>query len=215
MLFAIDEPETTISLEDNTSKPINRLISDPQFELPASVALSSSAEIVKYNTVPSQIVNFTIHSNTEEFDQHYINVKNFVYNVIVSNSFWKVVQQSDDSILIALIQFKDFMGLEKKVVFKKNSLQPEIYIDGRFLPKGKYIMNERDLQELLDTLDDYEICFGNNGDNHTNCDGHYLMNASNIDMCCHCATLTAVDNVKQKSIAQKSRNILALYTEVS
>lgn len=221
-------PSSSIQTEHDaarTSKYINNQIALLKKSSPNEFRTSKISEKNMHNFGFNYNSNYSknmslieiTNSNNDDLifnDVHCIH--NLSRNFVLPNYFWKCVLCKKNQNKTIFIQRDYFMKIIKKVYFY-NNLVPIIFINNKRYEYNKNVETKSELENLLEKIDDIEICMGYDGYMHENCIGYFENSSKEIESCCNCQELTKDEHLYKVELIlkDKSNRIVELETQVN
>jgi len=176
--------------------------------------------ILENNTNSDNSTNTTQLINDKNNTEGFV-VKDdlFIYTIsltaVLPNLFWVALHCMEDN-STSFVQRNDFYETVKKVIFN-NSLMPVIHVFGKKYKYDKPIKTKIQLENLLEKLDNFEKCYGNDGLTHEKCIGYFEEQSEDVEMCSVCQESVKNQDLHTiKTIIQsKSNTIENLKNKVS
>lgn len=198
---------------------INNLVSIS----PNSAHTSQSAEIylpvsncISLN-METQNLEFNQNSNSRVLQNDVIFIHMIRREVILPNIFWKTLRSTTNKNLTVFVQRDELLEVIKQVIFS-TSLVPHININGRHYDYNKSIRTKLELENLLEKIDDIQICKGYDGYVHKQC-YYYFEDTNSLknELCDKCKELVKKELLyKVDTIIQhKSNTVEHLISKVS
>ncbi|XP_025199757.1 uncharacterized protein LOC112597772 isoform X2 [Melanaphis sacchari] len=148
----------------------------------------------------------------EEMDNGFIHEVS--KSLTLPSVFWSSIHDTRRNSTI-FIQRDDFNETVKKINFT-NSLTPTIQMYGKKYEYYTPIKTKIELETLLEKIDNFEKCSGNDGFTHENCIGYFEARSEDVEMCSVCQQLIKhQDLFKTKTIIEsKSKTIANLKNKI-
>ncbi|KAE9532049.1 hypothetical protein AGLY_010251 [Aphis glycines] len=129
--------------------------------------------------------------------------------------YWMTLHDISRNVTV-FVQRNDMNDAVKKVNFY-NSLTPVIQIYGMAYEHNTPIKTKIELETLLEKIDTYEKCSGQDGFTHENCIGYFEVRTEYIEMCSACQQLIRDQDLhKTKALIEsKSKTIENLQNRIS
>lgn len=137
--------------------------------------------------------------------------------IVLPNIFWKTLYSAANKDLTVFAQRDELLEVIKQVIFS-TSLVPHININGRHYNYNKSIRTKLELENLLEKIDDIQICKGYDGYVHEQC-YYYFEDTNSLknELCDKCKELIKKECLyKVNTIIQhKSNTVEHLINKVS
>lgn len=221
-------PSSSIQTEHDaarTSKYINNQIVLLKKSAPNEFRTSKISEKNMHNIEFNSNSNYSknmspvenTNSNNDDFifnDVHCIH--NLSRNFVLPNYFWKSVLCKKNQNKTIFIQRDYSMKVIKKVYFH-NNLVPIIFINNKRYEYNENIETKIELENLLEKIDDIEICMGYDGYMHEQCIGYFEKSSKETESCFNCQELTKDEHLYKVELVlkEKSNRIVELENQVN
>lgn len=206
-----------------TSKYINNQIALLKKSAPNDFRTSKIYEKnihnIEFNCNSNYSKNMSIVENANNDDLIFNDVHcihNLSRNFVLPNYFWKSVLCKKNQYKTIFIQRDYSMKIIKKVYFY-NSLVPIIFINNKRYAYNENIETKNELENLLEKIDDIEICMGYDGYMHEQCIGYFENSSKDTESCCNCQELTKDEHLYKVELIlkDKSNKIVELENQVN
>ncbi|XP_015373933.1 PREDICTED: uncharacterized protein LOC107168897 isoform X2 [Diuraphis noxia] len=136
-------------------------------------------------------------------------------SIVLPNLFWRVKHLSTQN--VTGFYQRDMFDLTVKKILFFNSLVPIIQVYGKKYEYNNPITTMKELENLLEKIDDIEECFGMDGIVHERCIGYFEDTLDDIEMCSACQGIKTDQSLQKinATIEFKSKTIESLERKIS
>jgi len=185
------------------------------------VPKTSELKIIDYYSLLESIPNGSTHIiNRNSFDEKVEQLDDgFIHevskNLTLPSIYWVTLHDVSRNITI-FVQRNGFNNSVKQVNFY-NCLVPVIQIYGQKYEYDTPIKTKIELETLLEKIDTFEKCSGQDGFTHKKCIGYFEARSEDIEMCFMCQRMIRDQDLHKTktSIESKSKTIKNLQNRVS